>query len=59
MQDLIFNTHDVVLLATIYQSLLFALLILMVPRERHKADAFLIGFLIIIPIGGASENWQS
>lgn len=46
MQDLIFNTHDIILLATIYQSLLFALLILLVPHKRHKSDVFLIGFLV-------------
>ena len=46
MQNLIFNTHDIILLATIYQSILFALLILLVPHKRHKSDIFLIGFLI-------------
>ncbi len=46
MQDLIFNTHDIILLVTIYQSILFALLILLVPHKRHKSDIFLIGFLI-------------
>ncbi len=46
MQNLIFNTHDIILLATIYQSLLFALMILLVPHKRHKSDVFLIGFLI-------------
>lgn len=46
MQNLIFNTHDIILLATIYQSILFALLILLVPHKRHKSDAFLVGFLI-------------
>lgn len=46
MKNLIFNTHDIILLATIYQSLLFALLILLVPHKRHKSDIFLIGFLI-------------
>jgi AraC-like DNA-binding protein len=46
LQDLIFNTHDIILLATIYQSILFALLILIVKRDKHKSDIFLIGFLI-------------
>jgi AraC-like DNA-binding protein len=46
LQDLIFNTHDIILLATIYQSILFALLILIVKRDKHKSDIFLIGFLL-------------
>lgn len=46
MDQLIFNTHDVILLATIYQSLLFGLLIFSVRRDRHQNDYFLIGFLI-------------
>ena len=46
MQDLIFNTHDIILLATIYQSILFALLILIVKRDKRKSDIFLIGFLL-------------
>jgi len=46
VKNLIFNTHDIILLATIYQSLLFALLIMLVPHKRHKSDIFLIGFLI-------------
>jgi len=46
LKDLIFNTHDIILLATIYQSILFALLIFMVKKDRHKSDYFLIGFLL-------------
>lgn len=46
MKDLIFNTHDIILLATIYQSILFALLIFMVKKERHPSDFYLIGFLL-------------
>ncbi len=46
MQALIFNTHDIILLATIYQCLLFALMILLVPHKRHRSDVFLIGFLV-------------
>lgn len=46
MKDLIFNTHDIILLATIYQSILFALLIFIIKKERHKSDYFLIGFLL-------------
>ncbi len=46
MKELIFNTHDIVLLATIYQSILFALLIRVVKHDRHPSDYFLIGFLL-------------
>ena len=35
------------LLATIYQSLLFGLLIFSVKRDRHQNDYFLIGFLVV------------
>ena len=47
MDKLIFNTHDVILLATIYQSILFGLLIFAVKRNRHQNDYFLIGFLLV------------
>jgi len=46
LQELIFNTHDIILLATIYQSILFALLIFLVKHQRQKSDYFLIGFLL-------------
>lgn len=46
MERLIFNTHDIILLVTIYQCILFALLISIVNHERHQKDYFLIGFLI-------------
>ena len=46
MQDLIFNTHDIILLVTIYQSILFALLVWTIKHERHQSDYFLIGFLL-------------
>ena len=46
MKELIFNTHDIVLLVTIYQSILFALLIFVVKHDRHPSDYFLIGFLL-------------
>ena len=46
MKQLIFNTHDIILLATIYQCVLFALLIFVVKHERHQNDYFLIGFLL-------------
>lgn len=46
MQDLIFNTHDIILLATIYQSILFALLIFVTKQDRKRSDFFLIGFLL-------------
>ena len=46
LQELIFNTHDIILLATIYQSILFALLIFLAKHKRHKSDFYLIGFLL-------------
>lgn len=46
MEKIIFNTHDIILLATIYQCILFALLIFFVHQERHQNDYFLIGFLL-------------
>jgi len=47
LDQLIFNTHDVILLATIYLSILFGLLIFSVKRDRHQNDYFLIGFLLV------------
>jgi len=44
---LIFNTHDIVLLATIYQIILYVALMLVIKRERHQSDYFLIGFLLV------------
>ena len=46
LQELIFNTHDIILLATIYQSILFALLIFLAKRNRQTSDYYLIGFLL-------------
>lgn len=47
MERLIFNTHDIILLVTIYQSVLFTLLIAVIKRNRrHISDYFLIGFLL-------------
>ncbi len=46
MDRLIFNTHDIILLVTIYQCILFALLISIVDHDRHRNDYFLIGFLL-------------
>ena len=47
MDQLIFNTHDVILLTTIYQSILFGLLIFWVKRDHHQSEYFLIGFLLV------------
>ncbi|MBX2850060.1 MAG: helix-turn-helix domain-containing protein [Acidiferrobacterales bacterium] len=48
MERLIFNTHDIILLVTIYQSVLFTLLIAVIKySRRHISDYFLIGFLLI------------
>lgn len=43
---LIFNTHDIILLATIYQVVLYVALIFAIKRERHQSDYFLIAFLL-------------
>lgn len=45
MEKTIFNFHDIILLTTIYQCLLFAFLIFAVKHDR-KSDFFLIGFLL-------------
>jgi len=46
MYQVIFNTHDVVLLMTAYQCILFALLLLTVKREKHLSNWFLAFFLL-------------
>ena len=53
MSEAIFNFHDTLLLATAFQSFLFALLILIGKRDPHASDYFLIGFFLaqtLIPI---------
>lgn len=46
MEMVIFNTHDVVLLMTAYQCILFAILLLTVKREKHISNIFLALFLL-------------
>jgi AraC-like DNA-binding protein len=46
MYQVIFNTHDVVLLMTAYQCILFALLLLTIKREKYIRNAFLAVFLL-------------
>lgn len=46
MEQVIFNTHDVVLLMTAYQCILFAILLLTVKREKHISNVFLAFFLL-------------
>jgi AraC-like DNA-binding protein len=46
MDSVIFNTHDVVLLVTAYQCVLFATLLLTIKRENHISNIFLALFLI-------------
>lgn len=46
MENVIFNTHDVVLLMTAYQCILFAILLLTVKREKHISNVFLALFLL-------------
>ena len=45
MENTIFNFHDIILLTTTYQSILFAVLIFAIKHDR-KSDFFLIGFLL-------------
>jgi AraC-like DNA-binding protein len=42
----IFNFHDTLLLATTFQSLLFVLLLIVLKRDLHQSDFFLIGFFL-------------
>jgi len=46
MYQVIFNTHDVVLLMTAYQCILFALLLLTIKREKYIRNVFLAFFLL-------------
>lgn len=46
MYDVIFNTHDVVLLMTAYQCILFALLLLTIKRDKYIRNFFLAIFLL-------------
>ena len=46
MYQVIFNTHDVVLLMTAYQCILFAVLLLTVKREKPLSNFFLAFFLL-------------
>ena len=44
MSDIIFNFHDTILIASIFLSALFVLLILFARHDRHISDLFLAGF---------------
>ena len=46
MYSVIFNTHDVVLLMTAYQCILFAILLLTIKREKPLSNFFLAFFLL-------------
>ncbi len=47
MMDLIlFNTHDVVLLITVYQCVLFSAVIFFIRRQSLQSNFFLVGFLL-------------
>lgn len=46
MYEVIFNTHDVVLLMTAYQCVLFAILLLSIKRDRRVSNIFLAFFLL-------------
>ncbi|GGY86475.1 hypothetical protein GCM10011613_34510 [Cellvibrio zantedeschiae] len=46
MYQVIFNTHDVVLLMTAYQCILFAILLLTIKREKPLSNVFLAFFLL-------------
>ncbi len=47
MENVIFNTHDVVLLMTAYQCVIFSLLLLAIRREQKLSNIFLAGFLLM------------
>jgi AraC-like DNA-binding protein len=47
MENVIFNTHDVVLLMTAYQCIVFSLLLLTIRREQKLSNIFLAGFLLM------------
>lgn len=46
MYQVIFNAHDVVLLMTAYQCILFSLLLLVIKREKRISNVFLALFLM-------------
>lgn len=46
MSNAIFNFHDTLLLATSFQSLLFVVMLVILKRDLHLSDFFLIGFFL-------------
>ena len=54
MKDYIFNIHDVVLLMTVAESILLALLQAALPAKNRLYDRLLTAFLLIIAIGSAT-----
>ena len=46
MDLLLFNFHDIVLLMTVYQCVLFALLLIVIRRNNYLSDLFLAAFLL-------------
>ena len=46
VSNAIFNFHDTLLLATSFQSLLFVVLLIILKRDLHLSDFFLIGFFL-------------
>ncbi|SMF05239.1 transcriptional regulator, AraC family [Alteromonadaceae bacterium Bs31] len=53
MDTVLFNTHDVVLLLTVYQCLLLCAVLLVFSRRQRLSNLFLIGFLLsnaIVPL---------
>lgn len=46
MYQVLFNTHDVILLMTAYQCILFALLLLTIKRDNYSRNIFLAFFLL-------------
>ncbi len=66
MDSVLFNTHDVVLLITVYQCVLLAAAMLIFSRRYRLSNFFLIGFLVsnaIVPLdtlisfGEAFRSW--
>jgi AraC-like DNA-binding protein len=46
VSNAIFNFHDTLLLATSFQSLLFVVMLVILKRDLHLSDFFLIGFFL-------------
>ncbi|MFT7561376.1 MAG: AraC-like DNA-binding protein [Flavobacteriales bacterium] len=66
LERILYNTHDVVLLITVYECLLFATLIGFIWREKYLSNFLLVGFLLstaaipldtLISFGAGVRTW--